>query len=450
LRQKLAQLPIREKIRNAEIFLMVFVSFLSFFITYAGLTIVQNESVFDCNDRQLNQKLRTISEYVKENYQTRDVLEHVDKIENTLNACKIDPASYGWGRGVFGFWRKTSFEETLKIRTKGIYEAARFRNVDKEYKDLVEYIQKNNIIEQYDLSELQEAARRGRSHASRCSKPVKVDVTSLGATRDQDSVGWCYAFTAADLISHKTGKRISAADIATVYNEGILNNLNKRFFANSYDSDFSGGRVGEYVEKIIDRGACLEESFRSDDNGVGAIDKYLDGIQKHVYKGDSLHEECKRAAQLTFGSLKMSELTQILETSAKHDVITNLANKSCQPRIDISNLKVTDKRVKYLQDIYDMFDDIDQQLESGNIIGITYFGSILRKKNNVDLNTAHASSIVDRRFNASTGQCEYLVRNSHGRSCGGYDPSYDCTSNGNVWLPQEQLIKSLRGVTYVE
>ena len=38
---------------------------------------------------------------------------------------------------------------------------------------------------------------------------------SLGPPRDQGNTGWCYAFTAADLISQKLRTRVSAFDIAT-------------------------------------------------------------------------------------------------------------------------------------------------------------------------------------------------------------------------------------------
>ena len=40
----------------------------------------------------------------------------------------------------------------------------------------------------------------------------------LGPVRNQDTMGWCYAFAAADLLTADTGKTISAFDIALNYN----------------------------------------------------------------------------------------------------------------------------------------------------------------------------------------------------------------------------------------
>ena len=41
--------------------------------------------------------------------------------------------------------------------------------------------------------------------------------STLPPIRDQDSVGWCYAYLAADLVSQKSGKNISAVELALNY-----------------------------------------------------------------------------------------------------------------------------------------------------------------------------------------------------------------------------------------
>ncbi|MDC1175561.1 hypothetical protein OAT67_09190 [Bacteriovoracaceae bacterium] len=53
-----------------------------------------------------------------------------------------------------------------------------------------------------------------------------------------------------------------------------------------------------------------------------------------------------------------------------------------------------------------------------------------------------------RKFNYKTGSCEYLVRNSWGSSCN-YSDSYEC-EEGNIWLPEDKLKRSIRGVTFID
>ncbi len=74
----------------------------------------------------------------------------------------------------------------------------------------------------------------------------------------------------------------------------------------------------------------------------------------------------------------------------------------------------------------------------------------------------HASVVVGRRFNPTTSSCEYLIRNSEGTSCSGYDSRLECDRTwggvpcppgrrcgGQVWLPIEVLAKNISTVVGV-
>lgn len=69
------------------------------------------------------------------------------------------------------------------------------------------------------------------NNKAKCSK--RKDLRSQGPVevRDQDSIGWCYAFAAADLLSYRTGKMVSASDIALTYNDTLVNWAQKRMYA---------------------------------------------------------------------------------------------------------------------------------------------------------------------------------------------------------------------------
>ncbi len=363
----------------------------------AGLQAVPDS--FDCSDKDLNSKILAISGYVKEYYAKSDVIEHVDKLEKTLTRCKINPAKYGWGRGIFEFWKRPSYPIRAQVR-----------------KD-----------------------------RAACSKPDKIDRASLGDVRDQDSVGWCYAFTAADLLSYKLKQKISAADIAVTHNDGILTRLAKKHLPVD-ESKFNGGQIDYAIKKIQKKGACLEKNFLSEDNGYGDLASTLQLLSTGIRKNYA--NICAMFAEKTFRSLNSTQLLDIIKHSANEDLVVNLAEKACEPRININNIKMTTLDLSNVPDELGLINAIDKQLDSNNIIGITYYAGVL-KDINADLNSPHASSIIDRRFNEKTKECEYLIRNSHGRSEKGYDPSLEVTE-GNIWMPKSILYKSIHGVTYVE
>lgn len=57
----------------------------------------------------------------------------------------------------------------------------------------------------------------------------------------------------------------------------------------------------------------------------------------------------------------------------------------------------------------------------------------------------HVSIVVNRR--PGKNGCEYLIRNTYGVSCNSY--SWPC-KNGQVWIPEKELLKNLKGVLWVE
>ena len=94
-----------------------------------------------------------------------------------------------------------------------------------------------------------------------------------------------------------------------------------------------------------------------------------------------------------------------------------------------------------------MLNTINNRLEKGELLGVTYNSSVLSDPYDFE-DGSHASTIVARRFNYDSFKCEYLVRNSWGDSCH-YSDEYEC-KEGNIWLPEEKLVRSIKGVTFVD
>lgn len=173
----------------------------------------------------------------------------------------------------------------------------------------------------------------------------------LGAPRHQGNTGWCFAYTAAEMVSYKTGERASAASIARshYFNGGIFTRMsNSRY----------GGHVNAALERSKKEGICSEASVSSQNYSP-------DNIKAAVCSNPS------KAIQ-------------------RYQVV----GQSAYPRNGETLLPL-----------------IDRTLRDGGLAGISFqLGDYMLSKKSY----YHAAVIVARVFNPKSARCEYIVRNSWG------------------------------------
>jgi hypothetical protein len=59
----------------------------------------------------------------------------------------------------------------------------------------------------------------------------------------------------------------------------------------------------------------------------------------------------------------------------------------------------------------------------------------------------HASTVIGRRLNPKTNQCEYLIKNSWGNECP-KKSKIECI-DGNLWVEKDVLKNSLSAVSFI-
>ncbi|KHD88644.1 MAG: hypothetical protein OM95_07510 [Bdellovibrio sp. ArHS] len=392
--------------------------------------------------------VRDQMKYIYQNYTYRDVSVSVDIAKKNISAC--------------GGARAMGVSETFLDQIK----MTSIREEYKRIKEDIETFSENGRVEMFELEYRMYARKAGLSpaeveaflkkHKSQgAQSAVKerqscspVDMSKdFGPVRNQDSVGWCYAFAAADLVSYKLKKTVSAADIAISYNDGILSDIRKTLGTTA--DDIQGGFTAGAIDSTLKKGFCLEKDFPSEDNSSSNFKNTLQAIDAMGrQKLGASATDCAplyHRSRALFPNVKIADLQAVLRESSSRDFIDNMADKTCEPRVK-ANME-TEANV-YVFDKKGMIQDLDEQLNKMNPVVLGYDSSNLIDRRDTEKRRMHASVIAGRRFNEKSGQCEYLIRNSWGRGCG-YDRHYEC-KEGNIWVPKTDIMKRGKFLDYVK
>lgn len=282
---------------------------------------------------------------------------------------------------------------------------------------------------------------RAESLRQRCS-PVDLKNT-LGPVRDQDNLDWCYAFTAADVLSQAlrqekkgvlglTPDGFSRNDVSPI--QMAHETQKKHPKRNLIDSQtFAGGSVAEALKSALSRGKiCTDQELdsRGGSNSEG-LRRMMDRAQSARAPGDptSPTEYHRKLSEDEIARLCKTAIDEFKVTSVKDPVRSRHNSKK---RSQAEEAQVNNQ----------MREALDSALNQGRIAGIAY-DSFFKKPEG-----AHASSIIARRI--INGECHYRIRNSWGLSCKGYDAPYDqqC-QRGEIWVKESALLPKIFSVDYI-
>lgn len=361
----------------------------------------------------------------------------------------------------------------------------------KRARDALQALGQTNIPADLSASEkrtlMENGSRKGAARSRTCTSvdnrkpPIAVlrdGKVVKNIMRDQDSIGWCYAYTAADMISQRTGKLASAIDLANCYNESSWSD-----FWETNESEMEGGYITEAANCVKKKGYCLEKNlpscdFRFADN-AGPFVKQLQGIEslynsyyeKTTVPGRLYGRNKKTGQALTtaeqefeatictntqqnvqalFPGLTVDSLVDIMGKSfSANDYMDRLVADSCNPRTTWpSNLSFSAYGMGIFDSKETMMSKMDKALTAGDLVGISYKADFLYDLHDRTAGN-HASSVVARKFNSETNTCEYLIRNSWGTSCNYADKRIKC-EEGNLWVSEEYISRSMYGVSHAQ
>ncbi len=390
--------------------------------------------------------------------------------------------------------KKTGRESELKRLVDQIENIAEFRSPQPELYRIIDLTQElgldiEDILDKDDTRELLvkgKAASNNRKKSCTYKNNVRPPIETV---RHQDSVGWCFAFSSADLLSYKYNKKISAVDIAITFNENNITKKVESLFENSA-SNIEGGFAFTALEHAIKKGVCFEKDLPSEgytdsnllkliqdletmsknyleyinysyvpaDHGILSTPGYFyynkkksKKTSREIYKNYFSCNATSKRYQEAFPNITFQQFMNVLHNSTTKKIYKEMSAVSCKRK-----RPTKPPEVKWELEIggggKDLINIFDKQLNNDNIVEMLYFSSTLFEPN-YKLNGRHSSIIVGRRFNEKTEDCEYLVRNSYGPNCAPYDKmykKYNRCNKGMIWVPESLISESAYEATWLE
>lgn len=290
-----------------------------------------------------------------------------------------------------------------------------------------------------------------------CKNVDLRDSSVVGPVRNQGSLGWCFAYAAADLYGHALKKRISPIDIALSYYQ---DNPNYSRADENMMTSYRAGRQDYVFNTVLRHGVCLDNkvsAFRQDaPERIIEIERLSNRISELTGNTSERRSQIVRLVQSNFhllnGIFPTSNYSTLrdafLDLDARKAPLVSLVDNICGNRIPIDHLRMRggaftpDSSVNQIRRIV------------GNAkrpVLIGYNAALLRNPNLTDTRMNHISTIMGTRV--FRGKCQYLLKNSWG----GNDSSYHwplrtvwASDNGHTWIPESLVRKMAKEVRWVQ
>lgn len=281
----------------------------------------------------------------------------------------------------------------------------------------------------------------------RKSKCTTVDLESsipAKGIRNQGDFSWCYAAAAADQVSYYAKAKISAADMALEYERRGHQEAKSQKGSSFVDIISGGGDSAKAIQDTEQIGFCLEENFRTDENGVKSLDSAYQALANHKIAGEISPSDLRslwNIGRTIAPNMSYTDFVQIVRTSPSDDFFRRFRNQACAPRLKMK-FQVEESQARYapgdrigniIQFLYMInfsaevrnqaanptktMKWIDETLERKDwIIFSTSTACLLPKSAQTETgyNDGHAVSLVGRKWNEEKKSCEYIIKNSWG------------------------------------
>ncbi len=266
---------------------------------------------------------------------------------------------------------------------------------------------------------------------------------SFGQQDNKNQTAWCAAYVVGKLASQRTLKPLSVIDIGVrSIGKDKRSAVDDYLYQRAVDPE-------EAVEAISGKAICSEERLPSNNRG-GRVFNEIDKLAKIDQAGFAKRraealKDCndKSPFQEVYRSLRLTkEISDVLKTQNREGKVVKVVTEFCkdpQNTIQVPELQLQ-TRIKRFCSFRNSFssgdnspyrcgdytEELDQQLNNKKMLGVainlevlneTYGPAFKGKLQGFEsringVPTGHVLTVVGRKYNPESKQCEYLLRNS--------------------------------------
>lgn len=262
----------------------------------------------------------------------------------------------------------------------------------------------------------------------------KVDTSNFPLNDNQGNLEWCFAYSSAHLLSHEEQVKLSAYDLAVTFH-------NSKNLPDTVNFTVTPGSPIETLNLAIKKtnGVCLEEEVNYTQGDWATLSSMVKNLHDANKKLISIFCENKFNEQETLTNFE-ADVLRVLDQLSPTKRADAFLNIQCKKRHTFSKNYTAHRMYAPDTKPEKIIEKVDELLSKGKPLTIVYSAELLSSGINFKGKPNHASTIIGREFNPLNGQCEYLIKNTWGKSsCENTStPSIRCV-DGNYWVPRTAL-----------
>lgn len=282
--------------------------------------------------------------------------------------------------------------------------------------------------------------------------------------KNQDSIGWCYAFSASDIMSAYLGKPISSLHTSIInnyasYSNGALKRVAEKYMKTEktpYKEVYETGNVEDSIRHASKKGwICTEKGLPFDaprPNQINDMIRRLEALKlKNKETKSSLQNVCEDIMRtiepFKVVATELENLAMNLVSTNMNETLNKFADSACTEKIQ--NLPKMDLEVKTKVDgkgkpNNDYLQHLNKLLTNGHVTQVAYMVDSI-----TTISGPHSSIVMGRRWN--NDQCEFYIRNTWGKSCAVYSSDIECNKEeGAFWVSDEKLYHASSAYSYIK
>jgi hypothetical protein len=286
---------------------------------------------------------------------------------------------------------------------------------------------------------------------SQCSESM-IDTSNMPKNNNQTDFRWCYIWSATNLLSFNEEIPLSVYDMAsqhllTTDERSVLLKKNPKL-------DFSqeAGIPDDVLLNVLKnkKGVCTEKETTLVENDWTKNNEIIKEFiaPQGVFMDTVCKYDLLNLNSISNLSLNIKKAINQLTSDKKLAVFLDFV---CKDRHQLKHeydnhyfeVGVEDTTPDKVMALID-----DTLVNSHQPLAIGYASDIIYKGHNYKGKPDHESTLIGRRFNKSSGQCEYLIRNSYGDDCSLVAPSLEC-DKGNFWVSRTLLQKNIEDIQWL-